>query len=182
MAAADDATAGIEEVAAMTLENSRTIISNLLAQEGHFLDRREWRTWLALYSQQACYWVPAWRDENRQTSDPDTEISLIYHETRDGLEDRVVRLESQQSLTSMPLPRTAHFISNVIVRAADETYMTAEASWMVQIYQPRTHRQAMNFGLCEVTCARFGDEWKFARKRVQLQNDFSGAVLDFYLL
>lgn len=164
------------------LHEATAIVTNLLAREGLCLDRRQWRDWLDLYEPDACYWVPAWRNEMMQTSDPDTEISLIFHDSRYGLEDRVVRLESQQSLTAMPLPRTAHFASNVVVHKAVDDSIEAEASWSVQIYQPRGNKHSMNFGLSEVHLVRRGSQWKFSRKKIALLNDFSGAVLDFYLL
>jgi benzoate/toluate 1,2-dioxygenase beta subunit/2,4,5-trichlorophenoxyacetic acid oxygenase 2 len=162
--------------------DAASIVTDILAQEGLCLDRREWRRWLEFYEPDACYWVPAWRDENSLTSDPDREVSLIFHDSRLGLEDRVVRLESRQSLTAMPLPRTTHFCSNVVVHAAADDAIEAAASWMVHIYQPRGARLMLNFGLYEMKLIRRGETWKFARKKIQLQNDLSGPVIDFYLL
>ncbi len=48
------------------------------------------------------------------SSDPQTEISLIYYGHRGGLEDRVFRIKTDRSsATSLPEPRTSHNISNV---------------------------------------------------------------------
>jgi len=163
-------------------EQAVAIVTDLLAREGQLLDRREWRPWLDLYEPDATYWVPAWRTENAMTSNPDAEVSLIYHDSRDGLEDRVVRLESHQSLTAMPLPRTAHFAGSVVVTTAEPGVIEAEASWMVQVYQPRGTRQWTNFGRCELRLLRRGADWRFARKKIHLLNDCTGAVLDFYLI
>ena len=64
------------------------------------------------------FWVPAWRNESETVEDPDTEVSLIYHDSRKGLEERVHRLRTGKSVTTMPLPRTAHFVSSFLVAEA----------------------------------------------------------------
>ena len=55
------------------------------------LDRRCWREWLDLYSEDSVFWMPAWLDEDTTTSDPDAELSHIYYKGRHNLEDRVWR-------------------------------------------------------------------------------------------
>ncbi len=93
-----------------------------LYREAHFLDERRWNDWLALYDEQAEFWVPAWRDESEATDDPETKVSLIYISSRVQLEERVTRVRSTRSAASSPLPRTAHALSNIMVMpgASDE--------------------------------------------------------------
>ena len=59
-----------------------------------FLDERRWDDWLGLYHEQAEFWVPAWRDEDEATEDPENEIALIYILSRVQLEERLSRLRS----------------------------------------------------------------------------------------
>ena len=82
-----------------------------LFQEARHLDRHEWDAWVAMYREDAVYWLPAWRDEYETTADPQTEVSLIFHSTRLGLEERIARIESRKSITALPLPpdRTHRF-------------------------------------------------------------------------
>jgi 3-phenylpropionate/cinnamic acid dioxygenase small subunit len=89
-----------------------------LFQEARHLDRHEWDAWVAMYREDAVYWLPAWRDEYETTADPQTEVSLIFHNARLGLEERIARIESRKSITALPLPRTLHQIGNVELRAA----------------------------------------------------------------
>jgi 3-phenylpropionate/cinnamic acid dioxygenase small subunit len=162
-------------------ENLR-IATELLIHEGRLLDQRDWSAWLALYAADAVYWVPAWRNEGEETADPEREVSLIYHPQRVGLEERVMRVRSRQSVTTLPLPRTTHFVTNVALVPCNGDAITAQASWMVQIYEPRTGLQRVHFGHCEVTLARVDQRWEITRKTIHLQNDCVAAVLDFYLL
>ncbi len=85
----------------------------LIFREARLLDTGEWADWVAMYSEDAVFWVPAWLDEYTTTSDPRTQVSLLYHDARRGLEERIARIESRKSITAPPLPRTVHQISNL---------------------------------------------------------------------
>ncbi len=166
----------------MNTPDASAITNELLVREGFLLDRRDWAAWLALYTEDAVFWVPAWRDEHSETDDPETEISLIYHTQREGLEERVMRLRSRTSLTTMPMPRTTHFIGNLGVTGASATRIDARCSFQVQIFEPRTTVQRVHFGYYEVALVRSTGDWQFASKKIHLQNDSVSPVLDFYLL
>jgi benzoate/toluate 1,2-dioxygenase beta subunit/2,4,5-trichlorophenoxyacetic acid oxygenase 2 len=154
----------------------------LLHRECRHLDQRDWDAWLALYAPDAVYWVPAWRDEHTQTSDPDTEISQIFHDSRRGLEERVMRVRSGKSVTTQPLPRTTHFVSNVEARLDADGAIAAEAAFLVQVYQPHSERQHTHFGRYELRLTETAQGWVIARKVIRLQNDCVPALVDFYLL
>ena len=158
------------------------IATELLHRECRCLDDRDWAAWLELYDAHAVYWVPAWRDEDTQTSDPETEISQIYHDSRRGLEERVMRVQSGKSVTALPLPRTTHFVSNIEAVFESDDLIAARASWMALIYNPRTERQHSNFGRYELRLQKVGQRWLIARKTIRLQNDLIPALIDFYTL
>ena len=47
--------------------------------------------------------MPAWDDDDKLTTDPQREISLIWYGNRGGLEDRVFRIRTDRSsATSCP--------------------------------------------------------------------------------
>jgi benzoate/toluate 1,2-dioxygenase beta subunit/2,4,5-trichlorophenoxyacetic acid oxygenase 2 len=155
----------------------------LLHREGAALDRRDWTTWLDLYEDDAVYWVPAWRDDGTPTENPDREISWIYHPSKAGLLERVRRITSQKSVTAMPLPRTTHFVSNVVVEAADADGLRVSASWCVMTVQPRTAEQHTLFGRYEVRMTtRPGAPLRIAAKKVVLVNDRVSTLIDVYCL
>ncbi len=68
------------------------------------LDDKQWEKWLACYHPQASFWMPSWDDNRRLGPDPQREISLIYYPDRQGLEDRVFRIETERSSATIPRP------------------------------------------------------------------------------
>lgn len=152
--------------------------SDLLIREAHYLDTRTWDQWLALYVDDAIYWAPAWRDEVTPTSDPDTELSLIYYEGKHNLEDRVWRIKSGLSVASLPLPRTVHQITNIWI-ADDEL---VHATWAVHQFNARRQTQHSFFGRYEYRLVNSGQGWKIAMKKIILMNDRIPTVADIYSL
>lgn len=170
-----------EEVAMMNHE-ATAVATEILFREGMYLDRRRWKEWVGLYAPDAVYWVPAWRNEYDEIDDPDTEISFIYHDSRIGLEERISRIQSRKSVTAMPLPRTTHFVSNVMASPAGAETIEAQSSWMVRVYDPRTAKQHVHFGWYELQMKHKDGQWLIARKKIHLQNDLVPAAMDFYAL
>lgn len=159
------------------------IASELVVREGHLLDSHDWDAWLGLYREDAVFWVPAWRNEAETVQDPDTEVSLIYHDSRVGLEERVLRLRTGKSVTVMPLPRTAHFASNFMLAAAPTPErIDLRSSWQVMLYLPRTAAQYLLAGYYEHQLSRSGGVWQISRKKITLINDRVPTLVDFYCL
>ena len=46
--------------------------ADVIHHEGLHLDRQNWDAWLALYRDDAVFWVPAWKGEHETTDNPDT--------------------------------------------------------------------------------------------------------------
>ncbi|MBL4621927.1 MAG: aromatic-ring-hydroxylating dioxygenase subunit beta [Immundisolibacteraceae bacterium] len=162
--------------------DATAIATQLLYRESKYLDQRNWNGWLGLYADDATFWVPGWRNEDEPTDDPDQELSQIYHSSRRGLEERVMRVESGKSVTAMPLPRTTHFITNIVASSVEVATISVEANWMVQYFQPHRGERLVNFGDYELTLRRQGDDWLITHKRILLKNDLVPALLDFYML
>ena len=158
------------------------VAQEILLQEARLLDARDWSGWLALYHEDAVYWVPSWRDEDHEIENPDREVSLIYHTNRLGLEERVMRVRSRQSVTALPLPRTTHLVSNLEILGVSARRIEACAAWTVHFYHPRTTEQGTHHGRCVFVLTEAEGRWRYAHKRISLMNDCVNAVLDFYLL
>ncbi len=78
-----------------------------------YLDDKQWDQWLALYAQDVTFWMPSWDGDDELTQDPQTEISLIWYGSREGLEDRMFRIKTERSSASIPGTRTSHNLSNI---------------------------------------------------------------------
>ncbi|GIQ78272.1 aromatic-ring-hydroxylating dioxygenase subunit beta [Bradyrhizobium sp. RD5-C2] len=160
---------------------ARAVASDLILTEAHELDSRNWAAWLALYSVDAKFWMPAWLDENAQSDDPNTQVSLIYHESRLELEERVDRVNSLKSITTMPLPRTIHVIGGIRLLAHSEDRIQASSSANVHVYDPRTSDHHIAAVRYSHTLSRTGDgPWLITCKTISLINDRMPSVVDFY--
>jgi hypothetical protein len=89
---------------------SREAAAELIYREAMLLDQHQWEEWLSLYSADAVFWMPSWGSESELITDPELELNLIYFKNRDGLEDRVFRIESGDSFATVPMDRTAHVV------------------------------------------------------------------------
>jgi 3-phenylpropionate/cinnamic acid dioxygenase small subunit len=155
-------------------------IEQFLRAEAWHLDKRQWDEWLALYAEDAEYWVPAWDTEDQQTKDPNNELSLIYYGSRKGLEDRVFRLRSGRSVASAPAPRTCHNVFNVRARLLDGGMAEVDAGWQVLSY--RLGQTSSFFGFYEYLLKADGESWKIKRKKITLMNDLIPSLLDVHLI
>lgn len=154
-------------------------VQQFLNREARYLDDREFETWLECYHPDVEFWMPAWDDNDELTSDPQSEISLIYYPNKGGLEDRVFRIRTDRSAaTSMPEPRTGHNITNVeIVEQRGET-VDVRFNWFTLYY--RYQHTDTYFGTSFYTIDFSGDTPLITSKKVVLKNDYIHHVVDIY--
>ena len=154
-------------------------ICAFLYREARHLDDREWEPWLALYAPEAEYWMPAWDDDDKLTEDPHSEISLIYYPNRNGLEDRVFRIQTERSSASMPEPRTSHMLSNVEV--LDERGDQVDVRYNFHTLSHRYKATDQFFGTIFVTLKKDADgSYLILRKKIVLKDDYIRQVIDIY--
>ena len=152
--------------------------SDLIFTEAKYIDQQRWDDWLALFLEDAEYWIPAWDSEHELTTDPQTEISLIYYPDRVGLEDRVFRLRTELSSASTPLARTSHLVSNVQVTPRDDGDFLVESRWQTTSFR---HKQRYSFSGYYEHLLRVRDgDLRIASKKIVVIDDLIPNVLDFY--
>jgi 3-phenylpropionate/cinnamic acid dioxygenase small subunit len=166
--------------AGMNRTDACAIAAEIIFREARLLDSGEWADWVAMYREDAVYWVPAWLDEYDTTSDPSTQVSLLYHDARRGLEERIARIESRKSITALPLPRTVHQISNLEASEFEPGQINCHSVFAVHVYDPRTAKGHVHHGRYQHKLSRVGNEWRIARKVITLVNDRVPTLLDFY--
>ena len=154
--------------------------ADLLYQEAAYLDERRWSEWLALYTEDAEFWIPAWDEDARPTHDPQSQLSLIYYNSRAGLEDRVWRIESGLSPASTPLARTCHLITNVRITEVVDGQPHVSAHWQVHTYKPERQRSLTYYGFYEHVLRPEQDRLRIAKKKIILLNDVIESALDIY--
>ncbi|BCH57001.1 benzoate 1,2-dioxygenase small subunit [Agrobacterium vitis] len=153
-------------------------ICAFLYREARLLDDREWAEWLTCYAADASYWMPAWDDDDQLTEDPQSQISLIYYPNRDGLEDRVFRIQTERSSASTPEPRTSHNVTNVEVLADRDDEVDVRYNFLTLNHRYKVTDQF--FGTTFVTLRKSGDALLIASKKIVLKNDYIRQVIDIY--
>ena len=129
-----------------------------LYHEARLLDEQRYEEWLALFTEDATYWVPL---EPAQ-KDPH-EISSLIYDDRTLLELRVRQFRHPRAHTRAPLPRTVHQVSNVVAR-------DLVVSSNLTVVEFRNEVQRLWAGLVEHRLVRNGDGFRIARKRIDLVN------------
>lgn len=157
---------------------SHDTICAFLYREARLLDDRQWDEWLTCYAPETSYWMPAWDDNDQITEDPQSEISLIYYPSRDGLEDRVFRIKTERSGASTPEPRTSHNVTNVEIVADRGEEVDVRYN-----FHTLNHRYKVTdsfFGTVFVTLRRAEGGLLISAKKIVLKNDYIRQVIDVY--
>lgn len=153
-------------------------ICAFLYREARLLDDREWDEWLTCYAPDVTYWMPAWDDDDEITTDPQSEISLIYYPSRDGLEDRVFRIKTERSGASTPEPRTSHSVTNVEIVEVRGDEVDVRYNFHTLNHRYKVTDQF--FGAMFVTLRKDGDNLLIANKKIVLKSDYIRQVIDIY--
>ncbi len=134
----------------------------LLHREARHLDRREFRDWLALFTDDAWYWVPLLEDYR----DPDAELNIIYDD-RSRLEGRVSRLEGGFAYAQDPPSRTARMLGNVLVTRTAGGFATETVFFLYEL----------RLGVTQILAGRYfhelvptSDGLRIRRKTIELVN------------
>ncbi len=163
----------------MSQSITRAEIEDFLYYEARLLDDRDFEAWLECYDPEAEYWMPAWDVDDELTTDPQREISLIYYPTRAGLEDRVFRIRTERSsATSIPEPRTNHYLTNVEVLERRDGEVDVRFNWISYYFRYNTTDHY--FGTTFVTLDTTGADLKIRKKKIVLKNDYIHHVVDIY--
>jgi benzoate/toluate 1,2-dioxygenase subunit beta len=135
-------------------------VQRFLSREAQALDDGAWEDWLALYREDAHYWMPAYPDQ----TDPLHEASLVYdNATLRTL--KVRRLRSGDALSLTGSARMVRQISNLTVRQEGDT-IKARAS--LSAFQFARGTVQSFHGKAQWTLVRQDGDYQIALKRVDL--------------
>jgi 3-phenylpropionate/cinnamic acid dioxygenase small subunit len=133
-----------------------------LYHEARLLDTQQLEAWLALFTEDATYWLPL---EHGQ-KDP-VETSSIVHDDKALLELRVKQARHPRAHARLPLARTVHQVGNVMVQdGKDEVRVNST----LQVVEFRNEKQRVYGALVEHRLRRLNGTFRIAHKRVDLVN------------
>ena len=136
-----------------------------IVHEARLLDERRFRDWMALFADDATYWVPAVPDQKS----PFDQASLFYDD-RDLMKTRVDRLEHPRIHVQTPPSRTAHLVGNVVVEQADDGKGEFTVGSTLIMVEYRDDTQRVFAGRQHHRLRRDGDSFRIVQKRVDLIN------------
>ncbi|MFM9881445.1 MAG: aromatic-ring-hydroxylating dioxygenase subunit beta [Burkholderiales bacterium] len=156
-----------DSIAGITL----TEAEQLLYREAFTLDRHRFDEWLALFTDDATYWLPL---EEGQI-DP-IETSSIVYDNRELMGLRVKQYREARAHARLPLARTAHQISNVMLDETQTATLDVSVASTLVLVEYRQERQRVWGALVTHRIRRTSAGLRIAAKRIDLVN--SEAELD----
>jgi 3-phenylpropionate/cinnamic acid dioxygenase small subunit len=133
-----------------------------LYHEARLLDTQRYEEWLALFTDDATYWVPL--EQNQK--DP-AETSSIIHDDRTLLELRVKQARHPRAHARLPLARTVHQVGNIMLEESTDQVRVRST---LQLVEFRNEKQRVYGALVEHRLRRVNGSFKIAHKRVDLVN------------
>lgn len=100
----------------------RLRVEDLLYQEADLLDRWQLDDWLALYTDDAGYFVPP-SDVAGDTANPDTALFYVMDD-RIRMRERVIRLGKVGAHSEWPRSKVRHLVSNTRVERAGDRILS----------------------------------------------------------
>jgi len=144
-------------------------IEQFLYHEAWLLDQGRLDEWLALYTDDATYWIPLEANQ----ADPLTTSSIVYDDRR-LLEVRVRQFQHPRAHARIPVPRTVHQVGNV--RVIETGGRDVRVGSTLVLVEYRRERQRLWGAIVEHRLRRTAEGLRIAAKRVDLVN--SEAELD----
>lgn len=134
-----------------------------LYHEARLLDTQRYEDWLALFTDDATYWVPL--EQGQQDAE---ETSSIIHDDRTLLELRVKQLRHPRAHARQPLARTVHQVGNVVQLGQSNGELRIGST--LTVVEFRHEKQRLYGALVEHRLRESGDTFRIAHKRIDLVN------------
>ena len=111
----------------MVSDQDHQAVVEFLYREGRLADEARYAEWLALWTDDAVYWVPATTDP---AADPETRLSHIY-DNRTRLETRIKLLQTGHRYSQEPASLMRRLISNIEVEAGRDGELVAGSNFIL---------------------------------------------------
>ena len=151
----------------MVSDTEYRAVVDFLYTEARLADEARYAEWLALWTDDGVYWVPATTDPD---ADPDKHLSHIY-DNRGRLETRIKLLQTGHRYSQEPASLMRRLVSNIEVRAAADGELVAESNFVLAELAIQAKRE-MHWWVGRTThrLRRVGGELKMCRKKIVLVN------------
>jgi len=148
-------------------------VEAFLYREAELLDDRRFEEWLALFTEDARYWMPMRRnvphdDTAREFTREGLDVSW-FDEGKETLARRVKQILTGVHWAEEPLSRTCHMVSNVQVDAGDPSARELTVRSRFLIYRNRVETETdLLVGKRDDVLRRVDGALRIARRRIVL--------------
>ena len=147
--------------------DDRQAVTDFLHKEARLADEARYAEWLALWTDDAVYWVPATTDP---AADPEKHLSHIY-DNRGRLETRVKMLQSGFRYSQEPASPMRRLISSIEIAAGAGGEFVAESNFLLaELSIQAKHEMHWWVGRTTHRLRRVAGELKMCTKKVVLVN------------
>ena len=142
-------------------------VVEFIYREARLADEARYAEWLALWTDDGVYWVPATTDPG---ADPDKHISHIY-DNRGRIETRVKLLMTGHRYGQEPASLMRRLVSNIEIAPADNGELVAESNFVIGELAIQAKRE-LHWWVGRTThrLRRVGGELRMCGKKVVLVN------------
>jgi benzoate/toluate 1,2-dioxygenase beta subunit len=138
-------------------------IERFLYREARLMDENAYAEWLALWADDALYWIPCGGDD----VDPMRKVSTVYDD-RKRLEARIKRLLSGNAHAQAPPSRLRRVVSNIESEEAADGAITTYSNFVLG--EVRRGKQDVFIGQSTHKLRPSGDDLRIFFKKVVLVN------------
>ena len=138
-------------------------IEQFLFHEARLLDTGRLEEWLALFTEDATYWLPL-----EQGQKDALETSSLIHDDRTLLELRVKQARHPRAHARQPAARTVHQIGNIRIDKEKDNAVTVHSTLV--LIEFRSEKQRTWGALVEHRLRLADESFRIAHKRVDLVN------------
>ncbi len=170
-----------QQIAHLLLQHE---VEQFLYAEARLLDDRRLRDWLDLFTEDAHYWMPTrfnrLRDSATDQWEIEKEVSAAdemawFDDTKAGLEQRIVRLETGMAWAEEPRSRTRHLVTNVEVNVRPgEPDLQVRSNFLIHRNRLETEEDTF-VGTRQDTLRRVEGALKIARRDILYDATVSSA-------
>jgi 3-phenylpropionate/cinnamic acid dioxygenase small subunit len=142
-------------------------VVEFIYREARLADEARYAEWLALWTDDGVYWVPATTDPG---ADPDKHISHIY-DNRGRIETRIKMLQTGYRYSQEPASLMRRLVSNIEAASADNGELVVESNFALAELAIQAKRE-LHWWVGRTThrLRRVDGELKMCRKKVVLVN------------
>jgi 3-phenylpropionate/cinnamic acid dioxygenase small subunit len=148
----------------MSLSTHQALV-DVVYHEARCIDEQRWDEWLALYTDDAHYWMPLTHGQ----TDPLLQGSLMY-EDKMLLGIRVKRLKGRRTFSQEPISRCHHLLQAPSFEMLDAGLGQARLRTAFHYVETRGDEQQLYAGWASHDLRYQGTDWRIVLKRVDLVN------------